>query len=238
MRSKSQKPFNEAAIMLVAMDFAQLIDIFLHLDKHLAAVVQDYGVWVYGILFAIIFVETGLVVMPFLPGDSLLFVAGAIAAVGGMSLPVLMISLTVAAILGDAVNYSVGRYFGPKVFQWEQSRFFNKAAFERTHAFYEKHGGITIIVARFLPFIRTFAPFVAGIAQMTYGKFAFYNVIGAVIWVCSLTTLGYLTGNLPWVQANFSIITLAMIIIPGLPAVIEVVRHWRAGRRAKAQAST
>lgn len=224
--------------MLVAMDFAQLIDIFLHLDKHLAAVVQDYGVWVYGILFAIIFVETGLVVMPFLPGDSLLFVAGAIAAVGGMSLPVLMISLTVAAILGDAVNYSVGRYFGPKVFQWEQSRFFNKAAFERTHAFYEKHGGITIIVARFLPFIRTFAPFVAGIAQMTYGKFAFYNVIGAVIWVCSLTTLGYLTGNLPWVQANFSIITLAMIIIPGLPAVIEVVRHWRAGRRAKAQAST
>jgi membrane-associated protein len=224
--------------MLLAMDFAQLIDIFLHLDKHLAAVVQQYGVWVYGILFAIIFVETGLVVMPFLPGDSLLFVAGAIAAVGGMSLPVLMISLTVAAILGDAVNYSVGRYFGPKVFQWEQSRFFNKAAFERTHTFYEKHGGITIIVARFLPFIRTFAPFVAGIAQMTYGKFAFYNVIGAVIWVCSLTTLGYLTGNLPWVQANFSIITLAMIIIPGLPAVIEVVRHWRAGRRAKAQAGT
>jgi membrane-associated protein len=224
--------------MRVAMDFAQLIDIFLHLDKHLAAVVQQYGVWVYGILFAIIFVETGLVVMPFLPGDSLLFVAGAIAAVGGMSLPVLMILLTTAAILGDAVNYSVGRYFGPKVFQWEQSRFFNKAAFERTHAFYEKHGGITIIVARFLPFIRTFAPFVAGIAQMTYGKFAFYNVIGAIIWVCSLTTLGYLTGNLPWVQANFSIITLAMIIIPGLPAVFEVVRHWRAGRRAKAQAGT
>jgi membrane-associated protein len=238
MRSKSQKPFNEAGIMRVAMDFAQLIDIFLHLDKHLAAVVQQYGVWVYGILFAIIFVETGLVVMPFLPGDSLLFVAGAIAAVGGMSLPVLMILLTTAAILGDAVNYSVGRYFGPKVFQWEQSRFFNKAAFERTHAFYEKHGGITIIVARFLPFIRTFAPFVAGIAQMTYGKFAFYNVIGAIIWVCSLTTLGYLTGNLPWVQANFSIITLAMIIIPGLPAVFEVVRHWRAGRRAKAQAGT
>jgi membrane-associated protein len=219
------------------MDFAQLIDIFLHLDKHLAEVVQNYGAWVYGLLFAIIFVETGLVVMPFLPGDSLLFVAGAIAGVGGMNLPLLMVLLTTAAILGDAVNYSVGRYFGPKVFQWEQSRFFNKAAFERTHAFYEKHGGITIIVARFLPFIRTFAPFVAGIAQMTYPKFAFYNVVGAVIWVVSLTSLGYFTGNLPWVQKNFSLVTLAMIIIPGLPAVFEVIRQWRASRRAKAIAA-
>jgi membrane-associated protein len=213
------------------MDFASLIDIFLHLDKHLAAVVQQYGVWVYGILFAIIFVETGLVVMPFLPGDSLLFVSGAIAGVGGMNLGLLMVLLTVAAILGDAVNYSVGRYFGPKVFQWEQSRFFNKAAFDRTHAFYEKHGGITIIVARFLPFVRTFAPFVAGIAHMTYPKFAFYNVLGALIWVCSLTTLGYLTGNLPWVQEHFEWVTLAMIIIPGLPAVIEVLRQWRLSRR-------
>ncbi|MDO4231742.1 MAG: DedA family protein [Lautropia sp.] len=207
------------------MDFATLIDIFLHLDKHLAAVVQDYGPWVYALMFAIIFVETGLVVMPFLPGDSLLFVAGAIAAVGGLDLGLLMLLLTIAAILGDAVNYSVGRYFGPKVFQWEDSRFFNKAAFERTHAFYEKHGGVTIIVARFMPFIRTFAPFVGGVAQMTYSKFATYNIVGGIIWVVSLTGLGYLIGNTPWVQANFSWVTLAMIIVPALPAVIEVLRH-------------
>ncbi len=207
------------------MDFASLIDIFLHLDKHLATVVQDYGPWVYALLFAIIFVETGLVVMPFLPGDSLLFVAGAIAAVGGLNFPLMAGLLIVAAILGDAVNYSVGRYFGPKVFGWENSRFFNRAAFDRTHAFYEKHGGITIIVARFLPFVRTFAPFVAGVAEMTYPKFALYNVVGAVLWVVSLTTAGYLLGNTAWVKANFSLVTLAMIIIPGLPAVYEVLRH-------------
>ena len=207
------------------MDFASLIDIFLHLDKHLATVVQDYGPWVYALLFAIIFVETGLVVMPFLPGDSLLFVAGAIAAVGGLNFPLMAGLLIVAAILGDAVNYSVGRYFGPKVFGWENSRFFNRAAFDRTHAFYEKHGGITIIVARFLPFVRTFAPFVAGVAEMTYPKFALYNVVGAVLWVVSLTTAGDLLGNTAWVKANFSLVTLAMIIIPGLPAVYEVLRH-------------
>ncbi len=207
------------------MDFASLIDIFLHLDKHLATVVQDYGPWVYALLFAIIFVETGLVVMPFLPGDSLLFVAGAIAAVGGLNFPLMAGLLIVAAILGDAVNYSVGRYFGPKVFGWENSRFFNRAAFDRTHAFYEKHGGITIIVARFLPFVRTFAPFVAGVAEMTYPKFALYNVVGAVLWVVSLTTAGYLLGNTAWVKANFSLVTLAMIIIPALPALYEVLRH-------------
>lgn len=220
------------------MDWASLIDIFLHLDKHLEAVVQTYGVWVYALLFGIIFVETGLVVMPFLPGDSLLFVAGAIAGVGGLDIGLVIALLIVAAILGDAVNYSIGRMIGPKVFGWEQSRFFNRAAFDRTHAFYEKHGPITIVVGRFLPFIRTFAPFVAGVAQMHYPRFAFYNIAGGILWVGSLTTLGYLFGNTEWVRANFSLVALAMIIIPGLPAVFEVLRHWRNSRRARLAAGT
>jgi membrane-associated protein len=214
------------------MDIAQLIDVFLHLDKHLESVVAQYGTWVYVILFTIIFVETGLVVMPFLPGDSLLFVCGAIAAIGGLSLPVLIVLLVTAAVLGDALNYSIGKYFGPKVWSWEQSRFFNRAAFDRTHAFYERHGAITIIVARFLPFVRTFAPFVAGVAEMTYPKFALYNVVGGVLWVTSLTVLGYLVGNLPWVKEHFSWVALALIIVPGLPAVIEVLRHTVFKRRA------
>ena len=216
------------------MDFSSLIDVFLHLDKHLAQVVQQYGVWVYAILFAIIFVETGFVVMPFLPGVSLLFVAGTLAAVGGMDLGILMALLTIAAVAGDALNYSVGRYFGPKVFSWEQSRWFNRAAFERTHAFYEKHGPITIVVARFLPFVRTFAPFVAGIAQMRYARFALYNVVGAVLWVCGISLLGYLVGNTAWVKQNFSLVTLLLIVIPGLPAVFEVLRHWLGTRRRAA----
>ena len=216
------------------MDFSSLIDVFLHLDKHLAQVVQQYGVWVYAILFAIIFVETGFVVMPFLPGDSLLFVAGTLAAVGGMDLGILMALLTIAAVAGDALNYSVGRYFGPKVFSWEQSRWFNRAAFERTYAFYEKHGPITIVVARFLPFVRTFAPFVAGIAQMRYARFALYNVVGAVLWVCGISLLGYLVGNTAWVKQNFSLVTLLLIVIPGLPAVFEVLRHWLGTRRRAA----
>jgi membrane-associated protein len=207
------------------MDISTLIDIFLHLDKHLQTLVTQYGVWVYALLFLIIFVETGAVVMPFLPGDSLLFVAGAIAGIGGLSLPLLMGLLIVAAILGDALNYAIGKKIGPKVFQWESSRFFNKAAFEKTHAFYEKHGGVTIIVARFMPFIRTFAPFVAGVGAMTYSKFFSYNVIGAILWVVSLTALGYWIGNTEWVRQNFSVVTLAMIIIPGLPAVFEFLRH-------------
>jgi membrane-associated protein len=214
------------------MDIAQIIDVFLHLDKHLESVVAQYGTWVYVILFTIIFVETGLVVMPFLPGDSLLFVCGAIAAIGGLSLPVLIVLLVTAAVLGDALNYSIGKYFGPKVWSWEQSRFFNRAAFDRTHAFYERHGAITIIVARFLPFVRTFAPFVAGVAEMTYPKFALYNVVGGVLWVTSLTVLGYLVGNLPWVKEHFSWVALALIIVPGLPAVIEVLRHTVFKRRA------
>ncbi len=217
------------------MDFTQLIDLFLHLDRHLLDVTRDYGSWVYALLFAIIFIETGLVVMPFLPGDSLLFVAGTVAAVGGLSLPVLIGLLICAAVLGDALNYSVGRFFGPKVFGWEQSRFFNRAAFERTHQFYERYGAITIILARFLPFVRTFAPFVAGIAEMSYPKFALYNVIGGALWVSLLSALGYLIGNTAWVKENFALVTLAMIIIPGLPAVIEVLRHfWRARQARRA----
>ncbi len=213
------------------MDASQLIDVFLHLDRHLVEVVRDHGAWVYLILFLIVFVETGLVVMPFLPGDSLLFAAGAIAGVGGMQLPGLMLTLVVAAILGDAVNYAVGRWCGPRVFAWEQSRWFNRAAFERTRDFYERHGPITIVIARFLPFVRTFAPFVAGLAHMRYPRFALYNVVGALLWVGTLVPLGYVVGNTAWVKANFSWVTLAFIVVPALPAVWEVLRHLR-GRRA------
>ncbi|MCO5101194.1 MAG: DedA family protein [Burkholderiaceae bacterium] len=215
------------------MDLSQLLDLFLHLDRHLAAVVEQYGVWVYAILFAIIFVETGLVVMPFLPGDSLLFVAGTLAAVGGLDIAVLVALLIVAAVLGDAVNYSVGHWFGPKVFAWEKSRFFDKAAFDRTHAFYERHGPMTIVVARFLPFVRTFAPFVAGVARMRYPRFALYNLIGGTLWVVGLSTIGYLFGNTAWVKEHFQWVTLAMIVVPGLPAVYEVLRHALRSRRER-----
>jgi membrane-associated protein len=201
------------------LEFSSLIDLFLHLDKNLAIVANEWGVWIYVLLFAIIFVETGFVVMPFLPGDSLLFVAGALCAVGGMDLYVLMALLTTAAILGDALNYSIGRFIGNKVFSWEDSRWFNRKAFDQAHAFYEKYGPITIVLGRFMPFIRTFAPFVAGVAHMRYPIFAFYNIVGGILWVCSLTALGYWIGEHPWVKANFSLVALAMIIIPGLPAL-------------------
>jgi membrane-associated protein len=217
---------------LAKFDFSTLIDIFLHLDKYLAAMTTQYGGWVYALLFLIIFVETGLVVMPFLPGDSLLFVAGAIAGLGGLSLSILIPLLIVAAVLGDALNYSIGRYFGDKVFSWKDSRFFNREAFDKTHAFYEKHGPLTIIIARFIPFVRTFAPFVGGVAHMTYPRFALFNVIGGCLWVGSLTALGYLIGNTPWVQQNFSLVTLAMIIVPGLPAVYQVLKIWLGKKNA------
>ena len=207
------------------MDFSSIVDLFLHLDKHLEVVAVTWGIWIYALLFAIIFVETGVVVMPFLPGDSLLFVAGAVASLGGMSLPILMILLSIAAIAGDAVNYSVGRRVGLKVFSWENSRWFNKKAFDKTHAFYEKHGPITIVVGRFMPFIRTFTPFVAGVAQMTYPRFAIYNVIGGILWVCSLTTIGFLVGNNPWVKSHFSLVALALIIVPSLPAIWVFLKH-------------
>jgi membrane-associated protein len=204
---------------------ALLIDFILRVDVHLANFVQQYGAWVYALLFVIIFVETGVVVMPFLPGDSLLFVVGALCGAGLMNLPLAMALLVVAAILGDQTNYTIGRYFGPKVFQWEQSRFFNKAAFEQAHAFYEKYGGITVILARFMPFVRTFAPFVAGVAEMRRASFTFYNVIGALIWVVGLTTVGYLFGNLPFVKEHLDKIIWAAILIPGL---LVLWGGWRA----------
>jgi membrane-associated protein len=209
---------------------AFLIDFILHVDQHLQTFVQNYGAWVYALLFLIIFTETGVVVMPFLPGDSLLFVVGALCGVGLMSLPIAMALLVVAAVLGDQTNYTIGRYFGPKVFHWENSRVFNRNAFNQAHAFYEKYGGITIILARFMPFIRTFAPFVAGVAEMTRTKFTAYNVIGALIWVVGLTGAGYLFGNLAWVQENLSKIIWAMIFIPGL---IALYGGWKASREAK-----
>ncbi|WP_296490841.1 DedA family protein [Rhodoferax sp.] len=205
-----------------------LLDFILHVDKHLEAFVQSYGVWVYALLFLIIFVETGVVVMPFLPGDSLLFVVGAMCGVGLMSYPVAVSVLLLAAILGDQCNYSIGRYFGPKVFKWENSRFFNKAAFDRAHNFYERYGGITIIVARFMPFLRTFVPFVAGVAAMSRGKFSLYNIIGALIWVLSICTAGYFLGSIPWVKLNLDKIIWAMILVPGL---IVIFGAWK-GRRA------
>ncbi|OYW80678.1 MAG: hypothetical protein B7Z19_02405 [Polynucleobacter sp. 32-46-5] len=207
------------------MDFSYLIDLFLHLDKNLALVANQWGVWIYALLFAIIFVETGLVVMPFLPGDSLLFVAGAIAAVGGLDLVALMALLTAAAVMGDALNYSIGRTIGNRVFSWEHSRWFNRNAFDKAHVFYEKYGPITIVLGRFMPFIRTFAPFVAGVAHMRYSVFVFYNVIGGIVWVCSLTSLGFLIGDHPWVKSNFSLVALAMIVIPGLPALWIFVKE-------------
>ena len=212
---------------------AYLVDFILHIDKHLEAFVTTYGWWVYALLFLIVFTETGVVVMPFLPGDSLLFIVGALSGVGLMSLPLAMGVLIAAAILGDQCNYSIGRFFGPKVFQWESSRFFNKKAFNQAHAFYERYGGITIILARFMPFIRTFAPFVAGVAEMSRGKFSGFNVVGAIIWVGSLSTAGYFFGNLPWVQANLSKIVWAMILVPGLFVLLGA---WKARRNASASA--
>lgn len=214
---------------------ATFIDIMLHLDKHLAMLVTQYGAWVYAILFIIVFCETGLVVTPFLPGDSLLFVAGALAAGGGLDIGLLIVLLIVAAVLGDAVNYAIGSWFGPKVFRWESSRFFNRTAFDRTHAFYEKHGGKTIIIARFMPLIRTFAPFVAGVAQMTYARFAMFNITGAVIWVVSLSLAGYWFGNLPWVKENLTLVILAIIAISLAPLVVAWLRA-KFGHASESQA--
>jgi membrane-associated protein len=206
-----------------------LVDLILHVDKHLGEFVQLHGVWVYGLLFLIIFVETGLVVMPFLPGDSLLFVVGALAAGDKMSLSLSIVLLLLAAIAGDQLNFSIGRKIGPKVFQWENSRWFNRQAFDAAHQFYEKHGGVTIILARFMPFIRTFAPFVAGVAEMNRTTFTAYNVVGGAIWVVGLTLVGYLFGNIEWVQTHLSKIILAMIFIPGLIALFGA---WRAKQSA------
>jgi membrane-associated protein len=199
---------------------------------HLTTFVQAYGTWVYALLFTIIFVETGIVVMPFLPGDSLLFVVGAMCAVGLMSLPLAIVLLWIAAVLGDQCNYTIGRYIGPRVFQWENSRWFNKKAFDQAHAFYERYGGITVIGARFLPFLRTFVPFVAGVAEMTRSKFSFYNVSGGLLWVGSLTVAGYVFGNIPWVKENLDKIIWAAILIPGL---LVFIGAWRARRKQAAE---
>ncbi len=212
------------------MEFAALIfDFILHVDRYLDSFVQNYGAWVYALLFLIIFVETGLVVMPFLPGDSLLFVVGAMSGAGLMHYPSVMALLIVAAVLGDQCNYSIGRFFGPKVFQWENSRFFNKRAFDQAHAFYERYGGVTIIAARFLPFLRTFAPFVAGVAFMTRSRFTLFNVIGAVLWVVVVVTIGFFFGNIPMVKANMDKVIWALIFVPGLFVLLGT---WRARRKA------
>ena len=207
------------------------LDFILHIDVHLATFVQTYGLWVYALLFLIIFVETGVVVMPFLPGDSMLFVVGALCGAGLMSLPLSIGLLIVAAILGNQSNYTIGRYFGPKVFQWENSRFFNKDAFNQAHAFYEKYGGVTIIAARFMPFLRTFAPFVAGVAQMTRRKFTLFDVSGAVLWVGGVTLAGYLFGNIPWVKEHLDKIIWAAILLPG---ALVLFGAWKARRSAPA----
>jgi membrane-associated protein len=213
---------------------AFILDFILHVDKYLEAFVQNYGAWVYALLFLIIFVETGLVVMPFLPGDSLLFVVGAMCGVGLMDVTLVVPLLVVAAILGDQCNYSIGRYFGPKVFQWENSRFFNKRAFDQAHAFYERYGGVTIITARFLPFVRTFAPFVAGVADMTRSKFTLYNIVGALVWVVGIVAIGYVFGNMPFVKTHLDKFIWAMIFVPGL---LVLLGGWRAKRNSAARAS-
>ncbi len=205
-----------------------LLDFILHVDKHLESFVTTNGRWVYALLFLIIFVETGVVVMPFLPGDSLLFVVGAMCGVGLMSYPLSVGLLFVAAVLGNQSNYTIGHYFGPRVFQWEDSKFFNKNAFNQAHAFYEKYGGITIVAARFMPFLRTFAPFVAGVANMTRSKFTFYDVTGGALWVGGIITIGYFFGNIPFVKTNLDKIIWAMILIPGL---LVLFGAWKARRK-------
>jgi membrane-associated protein len=205
----------------------QLIDIFLHLDKHLSSVIQSYGSVTYFILFCIIFLETGLVVTPFLPGDSLLFAAGAFAALGALDLPMLLALLIVAAVAGDTINYWIGKYLGPKIFHTEHSRFLNRRHLARTHEFYEKYGGKTIIIARFVPIIRTFAPFVAGIGAMSYRRFLLYNIVGGSAWIMICLTSGYYFGNLTFVKQNFSLVILMIIFISILPALVEFAGQYR-----------
>ncbi|NWG31972.1 MAG: DedA family protein [Rhodocyclaceae bacterium] len=210
----------------------QFVDIVLHLDRHLALLVADYGVWIYALLFAIVFCETGLVVTPFLPGDSLLFVAGALAATGGMDIGVLIGVLLAAAVLGDNANYWIGRWVGQRILRWgEGSRFFNRAAYEKTHAFYERYGPLTMTMARFVPLVRTFAPFVAGVARMTYPRFFAFDLLGALLWVFSLTLAGYWFGNLPAVKNNLSLVIVGIILVSVLPMAIGWLRARLAAAR-------
>ncbi|HWR97074.1 MAG TPA: DedA family protein [Candidatus Methanoperedens sp.] len=213
----------------------EFVDLFLHLDRHLALIVQGYGVWTYLILFLIVFCETGLVVTPLLPGDSLLFAAGALAAVTTLDVGWLLLLLSVAAIAGDTVNYWIGHAVGPRVFRSGTSRLLNREHLDRTHRFYERHGGKTIIIARFMPIIRTFAPFVAGIGSMSYGRFIVYNVVGGVAWVAIFVVGGYYFGNIPLVKRNFTLVIMAIIVLSVLPGVVEYVRQRR-GAAARAGA--
>ena len=199
----------------------------LHADQYLAGFVAANGAWVYAILFAVIFIETGVVVMPFLPGDSLLFIVGATAATGLVDISMALGVMFAAAVIGNQTNYTIGRWFGPRVFHWEQSRWFNKRGFERAHAFYEKYGGITLVLGRFMPFVRTFAPFVAGVASMTRSRFTFFDITGGALWVGSITTAGYFFGNLPWVRRHIELIVLATIMIPGVVAIVGAMRGKR-----------
>ena len=208
---------------------AFLVGVLLHVDQHLTSFALDHGTWVYGLLFLIVFVETGLVVMPFLPGDSLLFVVGALCGAGTLNLPSVIGLLSIAAIAGDQLNYRIGSHFGPRVFRWERSRLFNRQAFNQAHAFYERHGAITIILARFMAFIRTFPPFVAGVAQMDRARFTTYNAVGGALWVVSLTVAGFLFGNIAWVQGKLSTIIWALVLVPGLIAGFGA---WKARRNA------
>ena len=210
---------------------ASLIDFILHIDQHLIELTQTYGLWIYAILFLIVFCETGLVVTPFLPGDSLLFAAGAVAALGGMNVHIAAGLLLAAAVIGDAVNFAIGKYFGEKLFAKPDSRVFKREYLDKTHAFYEKYGGKTIILARFVPIVRTFAPFVAGMGNMHYGRFIRYNIIGALMWVGLLTYAGYFFGELPVVKNNFGLVVIGIIVVSVLPIVVEIAKaKW--GKKA------
>jgi membrane-associated protein len=211
----------------------KFFDMLLHLDKYIDLLIRDYGMWTYLIFFIIVFCETGLVVTPFLPGDSLLFVAGTFAALGSLNLTWLLVILSAAAILGDTINYWIGNYIGPKVFQMQNSRVFRKEYLDRTHQFYEKYGPITIVIGRFIPIIRTFAPFLAGVGSMTYGKFLVYNVVGGILWIASFTLGGYFFGNLPFVKKNFTLVIVAIIVISVMPTVIEYLRQRRQAKAAR-----
>ena len=215
--------------------FSFIIDFILHIDQHLTELAAQYGVWIYGILFLIIFCETGLVVMPLLPGDSLLFAAGSIAAIGKMNIHLMVVLLIIAAILGDAVNFMIGKYFGEKLFANPNSKIFKQSHLQKTQQFYAKHGGKTIILARFIPIVRTFAPFVAGMGHMSYHHFLAYNVIGGVLWVTIFSYLGYFFGNLPIVKDNLSLVLVAIIVLSILPGIVEIIRHKRAANKAGAQ---
>ena len=211
--------------------FLQFIDLVLHLDKHLAVLVQQYGPWIYAILFFIVFSETGFVVLPFLPGDSLLFVAGALAAIGDMALMPLMLSLSLAAVLGNSLNYAIGRWFGHRILAWEHPlarRIINRAALAKTHAFFEAHGGKTLVISHFLPLLRTFAPFVAGMGEMGYGRFTFFNLVGGFSWVVSLSLAGYWFGNLPVIKNNLSAVVVGIIVVSLLPAIIGFLKARKA----------